>query len=220
MKLLSGILAATLTSVVALASANAADMYRGSEGGYKDGPAYVGVNWSGLYVGANAGYGWSSNTDYLDPTGAFGGGQIGYNFQRGNIVFGIEADIQGSGVSDSNSLYKSSLDYFGSIRGRVGYAFDRTLVYGTGGFGYGQVTNSGQGFSGTETQTGWVVGAGTEYKITPVWSAKAEYQYFDLDAPASGAAGPLGFGAGDRTQFNTFRVGVNYFVGGGYDPLK
>jgi outer membrane immunogenic protein len=214
MKLLSGILAATLTSVVALASANAADMYAG--GGYKDGPAYVGVNWSGLYVGVNGGYGWSANTDWLDPTGAFGGGQIGYNFQRGNIVFGIETDIQGSGISDSGYGDKSSLDYFGSVRGRAGYAFDRALVYGTGGFGYGQVTNFGY----SELQTGWVAGGGVEYKITPAWSAKAEYQYFDLDAPHSSNTGPLGDGSGNRTEFSTFRVGVNYFVGGGYDPLK
>ena len=216
MKLLSGILAATLTSVVALASANAADMYAG--GGYKDGPAYVGVNWSGLYVGANGGYGWSANTDPLDPTGAFGGGQIGYNFQRGNIVFGIEADIQGSGVSDSGYGLKSSLDYFGSVRGRLGYAFDRALVYGTGGFGYGQVTNDGY----AETQTGWVAGGGVEYKLTPAWSAKAEYQYFDLGASSGvNGVGPLDDSlTGNRTQFSTFRVGVNYFVGGGYDPLK
>lgn len=211
MKLLSGIFAATLTSVVALASANAADMYSGG-GGYKDGPAYVGVNWSGLYVGVNAGYGWSANTDYLDPTGAFGGGQIGYNIQRGNIVFGLETDFQGSGISDGGS----SLDWFGSLRGRLGYAFDRALVYGTAGFGYGQVSN----FGFSETQTGWVVGAGVEYKLTPVWSAKAEYQYFDLDAPYASPVGPLGYGAGDRTQFSTIRVGVNYFVGGAYDPLK
>ena len=218
MKLLTGIVAATLTSVVALASANAADMYSGpaGPGGYKDGPAYVGVNWSGLYVGVNGGYGWSANTDYLDPTGVFGGGQIGYNFQRGNIVFGLETDFQGSGISDSGWGDKSSLDWFGSVRGRAGYAFDRALVYATGGFGYGQVTNNG--FS--ETQTGWVVGAGVEYKITPVWSAKAEYQYFDLDAPYNSPVGPLGYGSGDRTQFSTIRAGVNYFVGGVYEPLK
>ncbi len=215
MKLLSGILAATLTSVVALASANAADMYSGG-GGYKDGPAYVGVNWSGLYVGVNAGYGWSANSDYLDPTGAFGGGQIGYNFQRGNIVFGLETDFQGSGISDSNGVDKSSLDWFGSLRGRVGYAFDRALVYATGGLAYGQVTNTGW----AQTQTGWVLGAGLEYKLTPAWSAKVEYQYFDLDAPFSGT-GPLGnIYFGDQTQFSTIRVGVNYFVGGIYEPLK
>ena len=78
-------------------------------GGYKDGPAYVGVNWSGLYVGVNGGYGWS-RTPTCHPAGAFGGGQIGYNFQRGNIVFGIETDIQGSGVSTAGGGYKSSLD--------------------------------------------------------------------------------------------------------------
>ncbi len=217
MKLLSGIVAAALTGAVAMTSANAADMYRGlGAEPMKDGPVYVGVNWSGLYAGANGGYGWSNRFDNLDPTGAFGGGQIGYNFQRGNLVVGLEADIQGAGITDSGGGVKSSLDWFGSVRGRAGYAFDRTLVYATGGFGYGQVTNAG--FAGT--QTGWVAGGGSEYKITPVWSAKVEYQYFDLDAPASSAVGPLGAGTGDRTQFSTIRAGVNYFIGGGYDPLK
>ncbi len=221
MKLLSGILAATLTSVVALASANAADIYAGPAGGY--GPAYAAVNWSGLYVGVNGGYGWSANSDFLDPTGGFGGGQIGYNFQRGNIVFGLETDFQGSAISDSGWGGKSALDWFGSVRGRLGYAFDRTLVYATGGFGYGNVSNGGcfQGdCGGSETQAGWVVGAGVEYKITPVWSAKAEYQYFDLDAPYSSPVGPLGYGSGDHTQFSTVRLGVNYFFGGGFEPLK
>ncbi len=220
MKLLSGIFAATLSSVVALASANAADMYNGPA---SYGPAYATVNWSGLYVGVNGGYGWSANSDFLDPTGAFGGGQIGYNFQRGNFVFGLETDFQGSGISDSGWGGKSALDWFGSVRARAGYAFDRALVYGTGGFGYGSVSNGGC-FSGdcggNETQGGWVVGAGLEYKITPVWSGKVEYQYFDLDAPYSSPVGPLGYGSGDRTQFSTVRVGVNYFVGGAYEPQK
>ena len=63
MKLLSGILGLTLTSVVALASANAADIYRApSGGGYKDGPVYVGVDWNGLYGGVNGGYGWDASS--------------------------------------------------------------------------------------------------------------------------------------------------------------
>ena len=137
-------------------------------------------------------------------------------------MFGIETDFQGSGISDSANCVgggcKSSLDWFGSVRGRLGYAFDRALVYGTGGFGYGQVTNDGY----AETQTGWVAGGGVEYKLTPAWSAKAEYQYFDLGASSGvNGVGPLDDSlTGNRTQFSTFRVGVNYFVGGGYDPLK
>ena len=150
LKLRSGILGLTLTSalVLAAASANAADIYRPEAGGYKDGPAYVPVNtWTGFYIGANGGYGWNANhhsDDLLDPAGGFGGGQIGYNWQGGfgfgpHLVLGIEADIQGADISDSVAGVKSQVNWFGTVRGRIGYAFDRTLIYGTGGFAYGEV---------------------------------------------------------------------------------
>jgi outer membrane immunogenic protein len=211
----------TAASVVALATAaNAADMYRPSAGGYKDVP-YVGVNWSGLYVGVNGGYGANAasvTATFPDPDGGFGGGQIGYNVQRGNIVFGLEADIQGADITATDAFgYTSKLDWFGTVRGRVGYTVGQALIYGTGGFAYGNVNNTGWG---SETQTGWVAGGGVEYKFNPSWSAKAEYQYLDLDATDAAGAGRLGDGALDRTQVNTVRVGLNYFVGGGYDPLK
>ncbi|MGO8953831.1 MAG: outer membrane protein [Rhodomicrobium sp.] len=222
MKLLSGVLGLTLTSVVALASANAADMYRAPDGGgYKDGPVYAEVNWSGLYAGANAGYGWSANTDYLDPTGAFGGAQIGYNFQRGPVVFGIEADFEGAGITDSNAYNKSEMNWFGTVRGRLGYTFGKALVYGTGGFAFGDVENSHAGatpWSYTDTQTGWVAGAGVEYKLTPNWSGKVEYQYLDLSA--SDWKHVLGLGNETDTQVHTIRVGVNYFFNTAYAPLK
>lgn len=192
-------------------------------GGWGDGPSYAVVNWSGLYFGANVGYGWSENADNLDPTGGFGGGQIGYNFQSGNLVFGLEADFQGSGISDSVPGDKSSLDWFGSVRARLGFAVHNALVYSTAGFGYGQVHNNGCIFNfgcGTETQSGWVIGGGVEYKLAPSWSVRAEYLYYDLDAPFSSPVGPLGDGLGDRTQFSTFRIGVNYFIGQSYGPLK
>ena len=83
------------------------------------------------------------------------------------------------------------------------------------GFGYPQVTNAGL----AETQTGWVVGGGTGYKITPVLAAKAEYQYFDSMLQLPPGLGPLGLGTGERTQFGTFRVGANYFISG-FDPLN
>jgi outer membrane immunogenic protein len=232
MKLRSGLLGLTLTSVVAFASANAADMYRApAPGGYKDGPAYVGVNWSGLYVGVNGGYGWNANhndRDALDPSGGFGGGQIGYNWQgmwHPNIVFGIEADFQGSGISDSGpssnlGQVKSELEWFGTVRGRLGYAFDRALVYGTSGFAFGSVKNTIHGDNtSSDTQTGWVAGGGLEYKLSPSISAKAEYQFLSLDASNS-TTQALGINGTDRSEIHTFRVGVNYFVGSGYEPLK
>ncbi|MGC1584198.1 MAG: outer membrane beta-barrel protein, partial [Rhodomicrobium sp.] len=128
-----------------------------------------------------------------------------------------ETDLEGSGISGSVPGYTSQMDWFGTVRGRVGYAFDRALVYATGGFAYGNVTNTGWP---SETQTGWVVGAGVEYKITPSWSAKVEYQYMDLDATDPTGAGRLGDASLGQTEVSTVRVGVNYFVGGIYEPLK
>ncbi|MBI4723668.1 MAG: porin family protein, partial [Rhodomicrobium sp.] len=172
MKLLSGILGLTLTSVVALASANAADMYGApAGGGYKDGPAYVGVNWSGLYGGVNVGYG--EHVDYDDISGGFAGGQIGFNFQRGNLVYGVETDFQFSGIGASYNGWLGSasidLNYFGTVRGRLGYAFDRALVYATGGFAYGELEAAaaipllGWSWHGSEVETGYVLGGGVEY---------------------------------------------------------
>ena len=189
----------TAVSVVAFAAAaNAADMYRACPS-YKDTP-YVGVNWSGLYAGVNGGYGSISKNSNIN--GGFGGGQIGYNIQRGNIVFGGEADIQGANITASGA---SSLDYFGTVRARAGYAIDRALVYGTGGYAYG-----GSNCSNciNKTGDGWAAGGGVEYKFNPTWSVKGEYQHleFTSDTP--------------HTGIDTFRIGVNYFVGGGYDPLK
>ncbi len=142
-------------SVFALAaSANAADMYRAPEpiGSYKDAPAAY-VNWSGFYVGVNGGYGWGSNNELhsygnapVDFTseGGFGGGQAGYNWQRDRIVFGIEADIQGAGIdgsaTTSSGSASSNLDWFGTVRGRLGLTIlDSGLLYATGGFAFGGV---------------------------------------------------------------------------------
>ena len=233
LKLRSGILGLTLTSalVLAAASANAADIYRpDAGGGYKDGPAYIPVNtWTGFYIGANGGYGWNANhhsDDLLDPAGGFGGGQIGYNWQGGfgfgpHLVLGIEADIQGADISDSVGGFKSQVNWFGTVRGRIGYAFDRTLIYGTGGFAYGEVENSIPVLGkATETQTGYTVGGGIEYKINPAWSVKGEYQFINLDASSLTGAGPLGLNGTDSSEFHTVRLGVNYHLGGGYEPLK
>ena len=229
MKFRNGVIGLTLTSALALAafSANAADMYRGEPAGsYKDAPVYVANTWTGFYAGVNGGYGWTSDSSNFQPEGGFGGGQIGYNWQGGfgfgqAWVFGVEADFQGADISDNAFGVKSQLNWFGTVRGRLGYAFDRTLVYATGGFAYGEVETKVPGFSQSDTQTGYVVGGGVEYKINPSWSLKGEYQFISLDASdASGAGSLAGFSNTDRTDVHTVRLGLNYHVGHGYEPLK
>jgi len=203
--------------------------------------------WAGFYGGVNVGYGWSPNSDQLalssdsptglSPEGGFGGGQIGYNWQVGNLVFGAEADLQGADISDRvqdlnfGDTFHSSLDWFGTIRGRIGYGFDRALVYATAGFAYGGVRNSVDlaGFAPYRfdgTATGYVLGVGAEYKFGPAWSLKGEYQYINLGTndPTNPAGTPFsaaaGLGVGVPTvrddEFHTFRMGLNYRFGGGY----
>jgi outer membrane immunogenic protein len=242
MKLFSGILGLTLSSVVALASANAADIYSGpsSVGGYKD--SYIPAVWTGWYAGVNGGYGWTENSDQyalstiafsgLSPEGGFGGGQIGYNWQgiwHPHLVLGIEADIQGGDITDRRvdsvgEFVKSNLDWFGTVRARLGYAVDRTLVYATGGFAYGGlkagVTTPGGASAGfSDTVTGYVAGGGVEYKFTPAWSVKAEYQYVNFGKTEfSPAVNPLVKYEDDA--YHTVRVGLNYHILPTFEPLK
>jgi outer membrane immunogenic protein len=270
-KYCAGLLAVTLTSVAALASANAADMY---SGGLKDG--YVPVNiWSGYYIGANGGYGWSadvrggsnvssfandagipatSTVNGFDSSGGFAGVQVGRNWQLNRMVLGVEADIQWANIKGNGSAHvfadgtdvssdasaKSELDWFGTVRGRVGYSFDRALVYATAGLAYGGVkdiltvkeggTDGSTGSASTtrsSTEVGVALGAGLEYAWSPAWSLKGEYQYLDLrSANVSAAVPPDNQGNsasaasfGDHT-YHTARVGLNYHFAPGYEPLK
>jgi outer membrane immunogenic protein len=233
-------------------------MYRApAVGGYKDAP-YVTADWSGFYAGVNGGGGWGDSkdlifTDTVPGTGnagkfqlggGFGGGQIGYNWQgiwHPHLVLGIEADIQGSGIDNKfsrvasyfgSTLFdaKQDIDFFGTVRGRVGYASDGFLIYGTGGFAYGGVrtrihlTNAGftNNLSRDEVETGFAAGGGIEYKFSPKWSAKVEYQFIDLgDQRLSNIASD---GLTDRTKvderLNTVRAGINYHFIPAYEPLK
>ncbi len=204
-------------------------------------------NWTGFYAGVNAGYAWSVNDDLLSfndvgtfagvsPKGGFGGGQIGYNWQSGSpFVFGLETDIQGSNISDSGISSagrgtRYNLDWFGSFRGRIGYAFDRSLVYATGGFAYGGLNKTT--FAGVPTDflfngtaTGYALGAGFEYSFSPAWSLKVEYQYINLgrndmfDTTGVNYASTRNLNTSDDA-FHTIRVGFNYRFGGwGMAPI-
>ncbi len=264
--------AATFAAALAMGgTVQAADVYTG--GSLKDAPVYAANTWTGFYAGVNGGYAsntgsdLSGNLDVLwgcdehcpprgnypgkvetSPDGGFGGGQIGYNWQRDRLVYGLEADIQGAGLDSDGTLTSvfgsfhstSSLDWFGTIRGRLGLTiFDRGLIYATGGFAYGGVedkltgTLTGYGtevHSSSETATGYVLGAGFEYALTPKWSLKAEYQYIDL-GNTSLSGGVTNFKDGyckittlgdlnSEHAYNTVRVGLNYHIVPAYEPLK
>jgi outer membrane immunogenic protein len=193
----------------------------------------------------------------LDQDGFTGGGQIGYNAQIGSFVIGIEADAAytdlqrtltvvttapaavGGAAATRNNTFRSDLAFLGTVRGRVGYAWDRVLVYGTGGFAYGDVTTRAN-FSGplpaaalqftggrAGIETGWAAGGGVEYAI-PNWNwfgssavtLKGEALYYDLGrktvavnlVPGSG-----GVGTGYNSRFDTngviARAGINFKFG-------
>jgi outer membrane immunogenic protein len=205
-------------------------------------------NWSGWYVGLNAGGGWgddgisntvTSNTCLVNagatgcaaavsvlnasvpgqfgtkPSGFIGGAQLGYNFQAGTFVWGVETDFQGADIKDAASAVSGptklpgfadvlslagtasqKLDWFGTLRGRLGFlATPQLLLYGTGGLAYGHVetdvafvghiqeTNPFDGATGlsqSDTRVGWTIGGGLEWMFAPNWSVKGEYLYYDL----------------------------------------
>jgi outer membrane immunogenic protein len=241
-------------SVIALsAAANAADMYVPGPGGYKDGFVPI-QSWAGLYAGFNGGYGWSADTPVasittnlggaassgksVDARGGFEGGQIGYNWQRGGFVFGVEADIEISQIHYDNKVLaganffdvRKDLDYFSTVRGRLGYAFGNVLVYGTGGFAVGFVhnrvfVNGVADAHRDQAETGFAAGGGIEYAITPRVSLKAEYQFIDLGSYKLSApvVPPNGVVITTNTidnSFNTVRAGVNFHLQPAYEPLK
>ncbi len=178
--------------------------------------------------------------------GALGGAQIGYNYQYSNFVFGAVADISAGNVeSETASIgdigefsVSSKVDWFGTVRGRVGVASDRVLFYGTGGFAYGRVKTSydysfdGDDYSGSssETKGGWTLGGGIEYALTKNVTLSTEYLYVDLGkSDVIDGSQQIGYedhynGGGTWTgytddfldslsvknQLHTVRVGLNY----------
>ncbi len=193
---------------------------------YEPVPRYDAWNWQGLYFGANAGYGWgndnSANYDgfgggagSLNPSGWFGGGQIGYNAQFNWLVLGLEADLQGADINDSSSMnftnVQTDIDWFSTVRGRIGYAAGPTLIYFTGGWAFADlnqsVTAPGVAMSKDEIATGYTLGGGLEWQFAPNWSLKTEYLYVDLGEQT--ISGPSGTYSTD-TDFHTVRAGVNF----------
>jgi outer membrane immunogenic protein len=180
--------------------------------------------WTGIYVGANAGYGtgmWTDTTGTGDDrvSGALAGGQIGANLQTGSFVFGVEGDFQASwqkktvnsvvgGVAVSAS---EELPWFGTARARAGFAFDRALLYVTGGGAWVDLKLSGTALgvtvSSEQSKMAWTAGAGLEWMIADHWSAKIEYLYIDT---GNTSVTLLGLALNGRLQDQIGRFGVNY----------
>jgi len=140
--------------------------------------------WQGPYVGANLGYQWGSVSNFgSEPSGVMGGIQAGYNWQFGQFVLGGETDLQLSDADDRFAGWKFSNPWFGTLRGRAGYAMNNILLYGTAGLAYGTLHAQSLSLGITESRTtyGWTAGAGMEVALTGNWSARAEYLYVDLN---------------------------------------
>ena len=215
------VLAATLLSLAA-SSAYAADI-----------PARVApitppplvTTWTGFYVGLNAGYGWADvsidNGPGSDLNGFVGGGQIGYNWQSGNWVLGVEGDFQGSAQSTSDSAFSpilgttltvdQDIPWLATLRGRLGYASGDWLYYVTGGAAWVNykltVSIPGTSVETDTTKGAWTVGGGVEWMFVPKWSAKLEYLYIDSGDTSVTLNGVTFDG---RAKENIVRAGLNY----------
>jgi outer membrane immunogenic protein len=252
-KYISSLLAGTAT--IALASASqAADLpYRAPPPVIAAVPFFT---WTGFYVGVNAGWGWredNEETVFLTPgvgtpglagtlvfpgdDGGFtGGGQIGYNYQIGSFVIGVETDIQYADTDSDNTavflagpgfagtfapgVFNSNApEWWGSLRARLGFAFDRVLIYGTGGLAY------------TEDNAGWTVGGGVEWALPVNWFGSSavtfgvEGLWISVDQDDENFNGPIGTftpvggapvavvapaGGNDESEFFVARAKLNF----------
>ncbi len=168
---------------------------------------FNGYNWNGTYVGVNLGYQWGKVTNWGggSPDGVAGGGQFGHNWQFGQFVVGGEADVQASAADDMFGAYKFSNPWFGTVRGRAGFAMNNILLYLTGGFAYGGGRVNFAGLTESQTHVGWTAGGGIEVGLTQNWSAKAEYLYVRLDDRSYVLTG-----VNNGFSSSVVRLGVNY----------
>jgi outer membrane immunogenic protein len=178
--------------------------------------------WSGLYFGLQAGWAWGDvDATTTIPTEAFsyntdgflGGAHVGVNWQSGALVYGLEADLEGSGLGGSGigtfgNIHSTDLNWLGSVRARLGVAVaPRTLLYATGGWAFGDVEINSSVGSFDSTRTGWTAGAGVEHAISPFTTVRLEYRFTDLGSET--------FTNGLRTDtsdvsFSAIRAGISW----------
>jgi outer membrane immunogenic protein len=215
---------AGIAGTVVVGTASAADLARKAPPPVvTKAPSYVPFSWTGFYIGANGGYGfgrskWSGLPSSFDVKGGLFGGQLGYNWQFGQFVYGLEGDVDWTDLRGTASLVacngafcRTRNDFLSTVRGRVGIAVDRWLPYATGGLAVGNIRATVPGFAGIDkTNAGWTVGGGVEYALAPNWSVKAEYLYVDLGKENCSLACGLPMGNNVSLTSNVVRAGVNY----------
>jgi outer membrane immunogenic protein len=236
-----GYLLATASGVAAVAAAGGA---QAADMPLKASPVPVAApSWAGWYIGLNAGANWQRSADtfgyaggdlpvtnvHTKSTGFIGGGQIGYNWQAGNFVYGLEGDISGLGghsnaaittPGGSGKSISNQITWLSTVRARGGLLIDpTTLAYVTGGLAVGGVKNSFQGSPGligfnkseSTTRVGWTIGGGLEHMLNNHWTVAVEGLFVDLGKSSATTIGP---GAAKTAHFSNQaaigRLKLNY----------
>jgi outer membrane immunogenic protein len=240
--MLRKLLLSTVAAMAMAGSALAADLpsRKAPPVAYVPPPAFT---WTGFYLGVHGGYDWQDVRETglfgglafynygWKASGPVGGGHAGFNWQVNQFVFGMEGDVDAVGVRSNTNGNPFFLPFFGfannvnwrtqvggSIRGRIGWAWDRVLLYGTGGvafmnfrltenfpgvlFGPGEVFNT--------TRTGLTVGGGLEYAFTNNWLARVEYRYSDFGTYNNASVFIPGFFYRERVRDNRVTAGISY----------
>ena len=184
-------------------------------------------NWTGLYIGINGGGGRGSShfifpgagttTGDFNISGGLVGGTIGYNYQVGRVVLGLEDDvdwtnIKGSAVCpDQVTTCETSNNWLGTAHGRIGVAWDRFLPYVTGGAAFGEVRAKRPTVGSlSRTSAGWTVGGGLEAAIAGNWSVKVEYLHVSLDRFTCTQCSTVGDAVDITFRADVVRGGINY----------
>jgi outer membrane immunogenic protein len=214
-------------------------------------PMAVPFSWTGFYIGAHAGSAWFlkeqtfttgvpalvvNDNNYVG-TGFLGGGQVGFNYQVASWVLGAEAQFSWADLEGKDNCViaspialvncRTKVDWLGTVAGRLGFAFDRTMVFVTGG-GAWVHDNYDTSFFATpfpnihveDTRWGWMFGTGVEHAFFGNWSAKVEYDYLDFGTktvaingaitPVAAAAIPASFGVQNQQHINEVKAGINW----------
>jgi outer membrane immunogenic protein len=230
------LLAGTALFTLFSGSAMAADLSRPAPAQvYSKAPMLPAFSWTGFYIGGDGGYGYatSSGTSVsglgtipysFNVNGPIAGGFIGGNYQMGQFVFGAEADWQWADLTGNSGAaggltVASTVKSYGSARGRLGFAVDHWLFFGTGGWAWGTWSTSYNpiGFSNSaSSNAGWTAGAGLEYAFTNNFLGRVEYRYTNLGTVTYADPVTASSDVGNKMVINDVRAGLAFKFGGGY----